>query len=137
MRAAIALSLGILTTVAGCTSGTQPPNSNLGGPTASIDVFANGRSACLAIQKANDRYGRDIVTAAKGEVARRSQLWAAETGKAAQSVQDAELRTTMLGLADVVRDWGKHPPDRATWLGYQDDFNVACRPYLTGSPPEP
>ena len=137
MRAPIALSLGILTTVAGCTSGTPPPNSDSGSPAASADAFANGRSACLAIRKANDKYGRNIVTAGKEDVIRRSQQWAAETGKAAQTVRDAELRTTLLGLADVVRAWGKHLPDRAALLGYQNDFDVACRPYLTNSPPAP
>jgi hypothetical protein len=136
MRAAIALSLGILATVAGCTSGTPPPNSNLG-TSASVDAFANGRSACRAIQKANDKYGRDIVTAGNEDVIRRSQLWSAENSKAAQTVQDAKLRATLFGLADVVRAWGKRAPDRTAWRGYQNDFDVACHQYLTNSPPAP
>jgi hypothetical protein len=128
MRAHIGLVLVTMTAVAGCGSA---PSHNSGRNSAPPADRANGRAACLAVQKATDTYGTDILSVSDEERTGKTQAWSGAISKAARGVDDTRLRATLLSLADVVRGWAVRPPDRTAVRGFQNDLGVACHPYLS------
>src|SRR5262245_7102265 len=132
MRAQIGLSLAVVTLV-GCSVGTPSKASETGSRVPSVDARANGRTACLAVQKAAVGYGTDILNLSGSELTAKTKEWSSQISRTARNVNDTMLRTALLSLADVVRGWATRPPDRTAVRGFQYDLNVACHPYLTAA----
>jgi hypothetical protein len=138
MRGRIALSVPALVSVAvlasGCAASTATSGTTDGGrPSASstVNVSANGKLACNAVRQATDRYSSSMDTATDSSRPGIAQAWAAEIGKAAQDATDSSLQAALLSLADVVRAWAARAPSKVAVTGYNNDLNVACRPYAT------
>jgi hypothetical protein len=134
MRARIGLLLVALTAMAGCATGTPSASAATGdSSTPSVDVLANGRASCQAVRKVTDANAGDILVVSGQRLVQRTKEWSAEISRAARVTQDTTLRTALLSLADVVRGWAVRPPDRTGVRGFQNDLQVACRPFLTAA----
>ncbi|MEN3309777.1 MAG: hypothetical protein V7603_5979 [Micromonosporaceae bacterium] len=134
MRAQIGLLLVALTAAAGCAASTPSAAADTtDSPIPATDVRANGRAACVAVRKVTDTYAGDILGFSGERLTTRTQQWSAAIGRAARGADDTVLRTALLSLADVVRGWAVRPPDRTKIRGFQNDLEVACRPFLTNS----
>ena len=133
MRPALGLWLVALAIMAGCAS--TPSNASTGsqGPSASVASVAKARAACVSVRKVRQQYGSTILSDSPAQVRVNARTWSDAISRAARGVADETLRTALLGLADVVRAWADRPPDRSALRGYQNDLDVACRPYLSAS----
>lgn len=134
MRAALALWLVALTAAGGCAAGASSVANAADSPTPTVDVRANGRAACLAVRKASDEYGNDILALSGAQLQLKTREWSDQIGRAARGADDMTLRSTLLSLADVVRAWADRPPDNTSVRGFRNDLDVACRPYLAAAP---
>jgi len=135
MRAPVALLLFVLLAVAGCATTTSPVSADPGTAATSptVDVRENGRSACLAVRKVADVLSANVLSMNNGQLAAKAPGWAGTISQAGRGAADPTLQTSLLSLADVVRGWATRAPDRTSLRGFQNDLQVACRPYLSGS----
>ncbi len=121
--------------LAGCAASAHSGTANNtgGDPMSTSDSRANGRTVCQAVRKTSDHYLASIFDVSGDRLASQTHDWAGSLSQDARDARDSSLQTALLGLADVVRGWGSRPPDKAAVVGFQNDMDVACQPYLSDS----